>query len=580
MEAFTIWFTGLSGSGKSTLSRRTYLEIKRWGLKDELLDGDIICTNFSQEFGFTKRERDINVKRIGFLSWLLSKHGIVSVVAAIAPYEETHQINRKLIPNYIEMFYNCLLEVVGKRDPKGLYARAWRGEIPHFTGIPDPYEPPQNPEVTCCTDQECIEESFAKIIGYIEQKGLIPMQPLAGIDLVALEEERLLRERLRTLGFCHQGMGNTKPIKVLQLGSPTGLYGAERWILALIKHLDPTHIHTLVGVIKDDPTLKAPLLDEAHKRGFNTVAIEAFGRFNWKAITGLKETIRKYNIQILHTHGYKQDLVGLLATRGTPCRLLATPHGWSKEPDFKLWCYETLNRLVFLGADKVVPLSREIYDGLKRIPGLKKKLQLIENAVDLSELEQAQEIPSEVQKARREGVFILGYIGQLIHRKGVDILLQALALIPSQRFKAFIIGEGPLRKELEKLVKKLGVSQQVVFTGYRKDRLNFLRGFDIFILPSRLEGIPRCLMEAMGMGKPVIASDIEGCRSLIPKDGDQGLLFPINDPQALAERINHLMFHEKERQALGERARAFVAQKYSAQRMAKEYEALYQELLR
>jgi len=212
MEAFTIWFTGLSGSGKSTLSRRTYLEIKRRGLKAELLDGDIIRTNFSQELGFTKRERDINVKRIGFLSWLLNKHGIVSVVAAIAPYEETRQINRKLIPNYIEVFCNCPLEVVEKRDPKGLYARARRGEIPHFTGISDPYEPPRNPEVICRTDQESIEESFAKIIGYLERKGLIPMQPLTEIDLVALEEEeRLLRERLRTLGFATKGWETLNP---------------------------------------------------------------------------------------------------------------------------------------------------------------------------------------------------------------------------------------------------------------------------------------------------------------------------------------------------------------------------------
>ncbi len=206
MEAFTIWFTGLSGSGKSTLSRRTYLELKRRGLKAELLDGDIIRTNFSQELGFTKRERDINVKRIGFLSWLLNKHGIISVVAAIAPYADTRLINRQLIPNYIEVYCNCPLEVVEKRDVKGLYARARRGEIPHFTGISDPYEPPENPEIACHTDKETVEESFTKIIAYLERKGLIPIQPLAEIDLKALEEEeRILRERLRTLGFATKG---------------------------------------------------------------------------------------------------------------------------------------------------------------------------------------------------------------------------------------------------------------------------------------------------------------------------------------------------------------------------------------
>ncbi len=207
MEAFTIWFTGLSGAGKSTLSRRVYLEIKRRGLKAELLDGDIIRTNFSQELGFTKRDRDINVKRIGFLSWILNKHGVVSVVAAISPYEETRQINRKLIPNYVEVFCSCPLEVVEKRDPKGLYARARKGEIPLFTGISDPYEPPKNPEIVCHTDRETIEESFLKIVGYLEQKGFIPVRPvMSNIDLKTLEEEeRSIRERLRSLGFASAG---------------------------------------------------------------------------------------------------------------------------------------------------------------------------------------------------------------------------------------------------------------------------------------------------------------------------------------------------------------------------------------
>ncbi|AEH45530.1 adenylylsulfate kinase [Thermodesulfatator indicus DSM 15286] len=204
MDAFTIWFTGLSGSGKSTLSRRTYLEIKKRGLKAELLDGDIIRTNFSQELGFTKRERDINVKRIGFLSWLLNKHGIISVVAAIAPYEETRQLNRKLIPNYIEVFCNCPLEVVEKRDVKGLYAKARRGEIPNFTGISDPYEPPRNPEIEVFTDKETVAESMQKIISYLEKKGFLPATENNIDPTVIEEEERLLREHLRQLGFARK----------------------------------------------------------------------------------------------------------------------------------------------------------------------------------------------------------------------------------------------------------------------------------------------------------------------------------------------------------------------------------------
>ncbi|WP_084677727.1 adenylyl-sulfate kinase [Thermodesulfatator atlanticus] len=204
MKPFTIWFTGLSGSGKSTLSRRTYLEIKRRGLKAELLDGDIIRTNFSQELGFTKRERDINVKRIGFLSWMLNKNGIISVVAAIAPYADTRKLNRELIPNYIEVYCNCPLEVVEARDVKGLYARARRGEIPNFTGISDPYEPPRNPEIVVHTDKETVEESMAKIIGYLEEKGFIPRTTLDIDPSIIEEEEKILREHLKRLGFARK----------------------------------------------------------------------------------------------------------------------------------------------------------------------------------------------------------------------------------------------------------------------------------------------------------------------------------------------------------------------------------------
>ncbi len=370
-------------------------------------------------------------------------------------------------------------------------------------------------------------------------------------------------------------MGIPKPLKVLQLGSPTGLYGAERWILALIKHLDPKQVHTFVGVIRDDPSLEAPLIREAQKLGFETITIEAYGRFNLAAVKTLRRVIQQKGIHILHTHGYKQDLIGLLATRGTNCRILATPHGWSKEPDVKLWCYELLNRLTFLFLDAVVPLSEGLYQGLCRIPGLKKRLSLIPNGVDLTEIAAIDQVPQEIRDARGKRLSILGYIGQLIHRKGVDVLLRALHRLPQRDFKAFVIGEGPLRRELEALASSLGLSDQVVFTGYRPDRLNFLLGFDVFILPSRLEGIPRCLMEAMGMGKAVIASDIKGCRYLIPEEGLQGLLFPPGDDRVLAEKIGYLLANPSIREKLGREAQKFITTHYSAARMARDYQDLY-----
>ncbi len=204
IKGFTIWFTGLPGSGKSTNSYNLYIELKRRGLKAELLDGDIIRTNFSQELGYTKRERDINVRRIGFVSYLLNKNNIISVVAAIAPYRETREINRKLLGNYIEVFCNCPLEILEKRDPKGLYRKARSGEIKNFSGISDPYEIPEEPEITLNTHIETPEESFNKVISYLENHGFIPKREDCEIKEYSDEEEMENRKHLIALGFAHK----------------------------------------------------------------------------------------------------------------------------------------------------------------------------------------------------------------------------------------------------------------------------------------------------------------------------------------------------------------------------------------
>ncbi len=202
--SFTLWFTGLSGSGKTTLSRATYFELLRRDMKAELLDGDIIRTNFSQELGFNKRDRDINVKRIGFVAHLLNRHGVAVIVAAIAPYAETRDLNRALIDNYVEAYVNCPLETAEQRDVKGLYARARAGEIAQFTGITSPYEPPENPEIEVRTDLETEEESFHAVLQALEQRGCIPRRNGGEDEKDVVEEEQRRRERLAELGFARK----------------------------------------------------------------------------------------------------------------------------------------------------------------------------------------------------------------------------------------------------------------------------------------------------------------------------------------------------------------------------------------
>lgn len=369
-------------------------------------------------------------------------------------------------------------------------------------------------------------------------------------------------------------MTATEKIRVLQLGSPTGLYGAERWILALIKHLDSSKVESIVSVIKDDDEQDAPLCREAEKLGFKTYLFEGHGKINFKVVRQIHQFIVQEKITILHTHFYKTDIIGYLATRGTNCIIVSTPHGWSKKMDFNLWCYERLDRIVFPFLDAVVPLSEDLCAPLKHVPLLKNKLHLIHNGVDLSEIVETQTINPDLLKQKKAGNFILGYIGQLIPRKGLDILINALAEINDIPWRLYLIGDGSQRQELENLARQKGILERIHLMGFRKDRINFLRGFDVFVLPSRLEGIPRCLMEAMGAGVPVIASNIPGCKDLV-QDQQTGLLFEVDNHAMLASLIKKILDSEKLRKKLAASAKDYVYKKYSATRMASAYENLF-----
>lgn len=155
----TIWLTGLSGSGKTTIGQEVTNALLKQGCKVELLDGDIVRTKLTKGLGFGKADRDENIRRIGFVSHLLTKHGVIVVVAAISPYREIRQEVRKLIGNFMEVYVNAPLDVCEQRDVKGLYKKARSGEINNFTGVDDPYEPPLTHEVECWTNQESINES-------------------------------------------------------------------------------------------------------------------------------------------------------------------------------------------------------------------------------------------------------------------------------------------------------------------------------------------------------------------------------------------------------------------------------------
>src|ERR1700730_8942080 len=160
---FTLWFTGLSGAGKSTLSEAIEKRLQQHGRNVEILDGDIVRTHLTKGLGFSREDRDTNIKRIGFVCSLLTRNGVISISAAIAPYREARDWARKEIGNFVEIYVKCPIEVCRQRDVKGLYKLVDEGKIRNFTGIDDPYEEPLNPELVVETDKETLEESVEHI---------------------------------------------------------------------------------------------------------------------------------------------------------------------------------------------------------------------------------------------------------------------------------------------------------------------------------------------------------------------------------------------------------------------------------
>ena len=172
-QGFTIWFTGVSGAGKSTLSHLLETRLRELGSKVELLDGDVVRTHLSKGLGFSKEDRDENVRRIGFVCELLSRQGVIAIAAAISPYRAAREEVRARIPNFVEVYMTCPVEILTERDVKGFYKKALAGDLPHFTGISDPYEPPLAPEVIVNSSAETPEQSLDKIWAALQNLGLI-----------------------------------------------------------------------------------------------------------------------------------------------------------------------------------------------------------------------------------------------------------------------------------------------------------------------------------------------------------------------------------------------------------------------
>lgn len=369
-----------------------------------------------------------------------------------------------------------------------------------------------------------------------------------------------------------------KKLNVLQFICSSGFYGAERWVLALAKYLNPQEVncHLAVTIEGRDDGLK--IVDEYNKLDGSVFKLPMKGRFDRKVVDRLVEVIKKNNIDVIHSHGYKSDILGLLAAKKAGIKIVITPHGFSSGIDFKLRLFIWLGCQTFRFADIVAPLSKALCEDVRGFGVKEERLVYVQNGVDLSEVEE-QKIKENSLKSIGDNKRI-GFVGQMISRKNIKDILDIFESLAEKHpnITLSLLGDGESRPELEEHTQTLTHKDRIEFLGFRDDRLELLQSFDLFVMTSSLEGIPRCLMEATAMGIPVAAYNIAGIDQLIEHERT-GLLAPFGDKELLSSYWETLLFDVNKAEKLSNAAYDFVNKNYSAQRMANEYVDIFDNLM-
>lgn len=376
-------------------------------------------------------------------------------------------------------------------------------------------------------------------------------------------------------------MATDQKVKVLQFICPTGLFGAERWILALAKYfVSHPEIDCRLVISQEHPDQNIAVYDKFRELGLTAYKVPMRGKFDPFGIWRLAKLLKKEKIDIIHTHGYKSDILGLLAARISRKKIVATPHGFENVKDLKLQLFIKLGCMALKRCDAVAPLSDELQNDMSRIKMNPEKVHLITNGVDLDEVESVRSSSGLPSKEFAGDEKIIGYVGQLAFRKNIDALINTFDLLYKERqdVRLLLIGDGPLRKDLEQKAQLLESGSHIEFLGYRDDRLQYVKQMDIFCMTSSLEGIPRCVMEAMAMGTPAVAFQIPGIDKLII-DKETGLLAPYGDIKALVRGWQMILSDQEFAAQIGTVGRRHILDNFSARRMADEYTALYRKML-
>jgi len=300
------------------------------------------------------------------------------------------------------------------------------------------------------------------------------------------------------------------------------------------------------------------------------------GRLDWRSVRAIREEIKCLNIDLVHTHGYKADIYGFLATRGLGLPLLSTCHPWTHDTD-AICFYEYLDALFLRRFDAVVGVSDAIANSLRRSGIRDSKIHVIDNGIDLPLFSQAR--ATLAHKNRKGPNLVVGTVGRLVPQKGMEYFLRAArdVLLDCADVFFVVIGSGPDREKLEKMARELAIEQNVAFTGHCTDMPSAYAFMDIFVLASIDEGMPMAILEALASRKPVVATSVGAVPRLIVPE-KTGLLVAPRDVQALKLAILRLLNDSSLRSQLGSAGKALVRRAHSSNIMAKNYLQLYEQV--
>ena len=368
-------------------------------------------------------------------------------------------------------------------------------------------------------------------------------------------------------------------INVLQVIAPISFGGAENVLLSINRLMDKSRFSTFFSIFLN-PSRGENELHERLKALKCDVSIIPMNRINQiNNIFALVKIIRKNNIHVVHTHSYRSDIIGLIASIIVKKPIVTTVHGWTSE-NRKVMVYEYLQKKIMRHLDMIMPVSQQIYDELLRNGVKKQKMKKISNIIDYRNLKTIKNYHNLRSKYNiHEESPVIGAVGRLGKEKGHIILLKAIAIV-KQRYpniKALIIGEGDQKGELSKFVRKERMDETVNLCGFQKDVAKFYPLFDIFVLPSVTEGLPLVLLEAMYFKKPIVASNVGGIPEIIVH-GLTGELVPPGEPVPLAESISRLLGDKSYAGKMGETGHKYLLKNFSPGRWIREIEEVYQSV--